>query len=99
MSNFRMMAFGAPVAVMALLLPLSQAANALSITNRDASEMKMTVVEQEGQPGLEFSIEAQQTLDNICAKGCVITLNNGETDTFEGEESVIIQNGQFTISE
>lgn len=89
----------AAIALTALLLPIGQAATALTITNRDADSMNLTVVEQSGQQGVELSIDTQQTLDGFCPRGCVITLGNGASDTFEGTEVVSIQNGQFIVDE
>lgn len=99
MTKFRTMGLLAPVLAAAMVLPLINQAGALTVTNRDAAEMEISVVEQEGQPAQAMMIKSQETLDSFCQEGCVISLANGETDTFEGDEIVTIQNGQFTVSE
>lgn len=98
MTKLYQLAWAAPVALMTWAWTYGPA-DALSITNRDSSEMAITVVEEEGKPGVTMKIEPSATLDGICTQGCVITLGNGESDTFEGEEFVSIEGGQFVISE
>lgn len=89
----------APVLALTGALIGAQAAQALSITNRDTSDVTVTVSEGESKPAMNLTVKPGETLDNICATGCEISLANGVTDSFEGEETVLIEGGQLTISE
>ena len=81
-------------------LLLAGQAHALTLTNRDAVEQRLQIVEGDEMPMTQdFVINANQTLDPICEEGCTIALENGEQNTFEGDEVVYIEDGRFVTDE
>ena len=68
------------VGVVVLLLSGS-AAHAASITNRDDQEHKVTIIE--GDTKTDHVLKPSQVLNDICAKGCTIRLNDDEDDEYE----------------
>jgi hypothetical protein len=71
-------------------------AAAISITNRDDKEYKITVLEEDGAKTTDHVLKPNQILEGICLKGCVIRLNDNEEDEYElveGTEVVSIEEG------
>lgn len=71
-------------------------AAAISITNRDDKEYKITVLEEDGAKTTDHVLKPNQILEGICMKGCVIRLNDNEEDEYElveGTEVVSIEEG------
>lgn len=68
-------------------------AAAVSLTNRDARDHKVTIVEGDKQQ--EHTLKPSAMLDGLCAKGCIIRLNDSENDEYEldGTEVVSIEDG------
>ncbi len=75
--------------------PLSAAAAGISVTNRDDKDHKLTVIEDDGAKKTDHALKPTQVLEGICAKGCVIRLNDNEEDEYEleGTEVVSIEEG------
>jgi hypothetical protein len=73
----------------------STAAHAVSITNRDEHDHKVTVIE--GDTEVEHLLKPQQALDGICAKGCTIRLNDAPDDEYqlEADDVVSIEDGSL----
>ncbi len=71
----------------------STAALAVSITNRDDKQHKITVIE--GESKIDHAVKATGVLENICMKGCIVRLNDSENDEYEleGTEVVSIEDG------
>ena len=71
----------------------STAAFAVSVTNRDDHDHKVTVVE--GKSSKDHVLKPDGVLDNVCLKGCIIRLNDSEDDEYEleGNEIVSIEDG------
>ena len=70
------------------LLSGSIAAHAVSITNRDDQDHKLTIVE--GDTKTEHVLKPMQVLSGICAKGCTVHLDDDEEEEdeeFEDEGS------------
>jgi hypothetical protein len=69
------------------------AAYTASLTNRDSKDHKVTVVE--GKTAEAHVLKPSAALGGICAKGCVIRLNDSETNEYEldGSEVVSIEDG------
>jgi hypothetical protein len=85
-----------PQAVGTILLLLSgAAAHAASITNRDEIDRKVTIIE--GERTAERVLQPSQTLNDVCAKGCTIRLDDGEDDEYllEGDDVVSIEDGSL----
>lgn len=77
-----------------LLLTASQAL-ALTVTNRDTSEQSLKITETGAQDSRVVVVEPGQTIADLCPSGCEIALSNGASASFDGDEIVNIQNGEF----
>jgi hypothetical protein len=77
------------------LLLSSTAAHAVSITNRDEHDHKVTIIE--GDKKAEHLLKPMQALDGICARGCTIRLNDAEDDEYqlEANDVVSIEDGSL----
>jgi len=73
--------------VLGLLLS-STAAHAVSITNRDDRDHKVTVIE--GDTKTDHVMKPSQVLQGICAKGCTVRLNDDEEDEYELEADDVV---------
>jgi len=93
------MTFRASTALAAALLSLGLSAAvadaAVTITNRDDKDHKVTVLEDDGAKKTDHVLKANQILENLCPKGCIIRLNDSEEDEYEleGNEQVSIEEG------
>ena len=67
--------------LVATALSAAHAFAVVSITNRDDKDHKLTIVE--GETRTEHVLKPTQVLEGICAKGCVIRLNDSENDEYE----------------
>ena len=82
------------VGVIGLLLS-STAAHAVSITNRDDQDHKVTIVE--GDTKTDHVLKPMQVLNGICAKGCTVHLDDDEEEEYqlESEDVVSIEEGSL----
>ncbi|MGE3916081.1 MAG: hypothetical protein AB7F78_10320 [Hyphomicrobiaceae bacterium] len=89
------------VATLAVMLPLSSAAAAVTLVNRDEKDHKLTVIEEQGAKSSEHMLKPSQVLEGICEKGCVIRLNDSEEDEYELEagDKVSIEEGYLYYDE
>ncbi len=78
----------------AAVLSATGAAGEVSITNRDDKDHKLTII-VEGEAQADHVLKPSQVLEGVCAKGCVIRLNDSENDEYEleGGEVVSIEDG------
>jgi hypothetical protein len=72
----------------AVLTP--SAVPAISLTNRDATDQKLIIIEGDKQS--EKIIKAGEKLE-LCEKSCVIRLPDGEDYEFDGAEIVSLEEG------
>jgi len=83
--------------VVGVIVPLSgaTAAHAVSITNRDDQDHKVTIVE--GETRTEHVLKPSQALSGICAKGCTVHLDDDEEEEYqlESEDVVSIEEGSL----
>lgn len=84
-------------AVMVFVLASGAPAYALSVTNRDGTDQKITITEGEKQR--QEVVATMKTLANVCPAGCVIQLQNGEEYEFDGNEIVSIEEGLMFLDE
>jgi hypothetical protein len=86
-------AFAFFLSTAATLAVTSTSVNAISITNRDDKDHKVTVIE--GEAKTDHALKATAVVENICMKGCVVRLNDSENDEYEleGTEVVSIEDG------
>ena len=68
-------------------------AQAATVTNRDAKEYKLTVLE--GDKAQHHILKPSAVLPDVCPKGCIVRLNDSENDEYEleGTEIVSIEDG------
>ena len=68
-------------------------AHAVSITNRDSKDFKLTIIE--GDTKQDHVLKPSGVLEGVCGKGCIIRLNDSENDEYEleGPEVVSIEEG------
>jgi hypothetical protein len=70
------------------LLSSSTAAHAVSITNRDDRDHKLTIIE--GENKTDHVLSPSKALEGICTKGCTIRLNDLEDDEYELEATDVV---------
>ncbi len=75
------------VGVVGLLLS-STAAHAVSITNRDDNDHKVTIIE--GDTRTDHVIKPSQVLTGVCAKGCTVRLDDEEDDEYQLEANDVV---------
>ena len=78
-----------------VLLSGRTAAHAVSITNRDDQDHKVTVVE--GDTKTDYVLKPSQALNGICAKGCTVHLDDDEEEEYqlEADDVVSIEEGNL----
>ncbi len=81
--------------VLAIGLAGASASAAVSITNRDDKEHKLTIIEEDGKTKADHVLKGSGVLENVCKAGCVVRLNDSEEDEYEleGTEVVSIEDG------
>ena len=70
------------------LLSSSTAAHAVSITNRDDNDHKVTIIE--GDTKADHMLKPSQVLTGVCAKGCTVRLNDDEEDEYQLEANDVV---------
>jgi hypothetical protein len=85
------------ILVMVLSVTGVSSAHALKLTNRDATEQKMTI--SENTASREQVLKPAETLDGICNGGCTIQMQDGEEYEFDGNEIVSIEEGLMFLDE
>jgi hypothetical protein len=85
------------VLVLVLSVMAVSPAHALKLTNRDATEQKMTISEDSATR--EQVLKPSETLDGICTAGCTIQMQDGEEYEFDGNEIVSIEEGLMFLDE
>src|SRR5215471_1953646 len=78
-----------------VLLSGSTAAHAVSITNRDDQDHKVTVVE--GDAKTDYVLKPSQALNGVCTKGCTVHLDDDEEEEYqlEADDVVSIEEGNL----
>ena len=81
--------------LMLAMLAGTGASAAVSITNRDDKEHKLTIIEEDGKTKADHVLKGNGVLENVCKAGCVVRLNDSEEDEYEleGTEVVSIEDG------
>lgn len=89
----RMMSGLALLALLAIAPLAITCAQAATVTNRDAKEYKLTVLE--GDKAQHHVLKPSAVLPDLCPKGCIVRLNDSENDEYEleGTEIVSIEDG------
>jgi hypothetical protein len=81
----------------AIVMATSVSAYALTLTNRDSAVYTMTVVDD--QSVQTVTIQPDETMNDLCAQGCTITLGEADSVELDGNETVMIEGGSLTIAE
>ena len=89
-----MMRLTRAMCVIGLLLSTT-AAHAVSITNRDERDHKVTIIE--GEAKADHVLKPSQTLTDICLKGCTIRLNDSEDDEYRLAASDVVSIEDGTV--
>jgi hypothetical protein len=89
-----MMRTARAIGVIGLLLSAT-AAHAVSITNRDEREHRVTVIE--GEAAAEHVLKPSQTMTGICLKGCTIRMNDSEDDEYRLTASDVVSIEDGTV--
>jgi hypothetical protein len=78
-----------------VLLSGHTATHAVSITNRDDQDHKVTIVE--GDAKTDYVLKPSQALNGICAKGCTVHLDDDEEEEYqlEADDVVSIEEGNL----
>ena len=84
----------------ALAVSLSGEARALTLVNRDTVAQRVQISEGGDEAVTsEVLVEMDESVEGICVEGCVLALENGVQQSFEGDETVVIEKGLFVIAE
>lgn len=83
--------------VACLSLAAVSPAQALKLTNRDPSDQKITVQENNGSR--EQVVKPSESVEAFCTAGCTIKMQNGEEYEFDGNEIVSIEEGLIFLDE
>ena len=86
------LAFG----LLAAIVLLSAApAHAVSVTNKDDKDHKLTIVE--GDTKQDLVLKPNGVLDGVCPKGCAMRLGDSDDDEYvlEGAETVSIEDNKL----
>ena len=77
----------------AVLLLSSTAVGAVSVTNRDDRDHKITIIE--GETKVEHVLKATEVKEGLCPKGCVLRLNDNDDEEYEldAKDVVTIEDG------
>lgn len=72
---------------------MTSAAFAVTLTNRDVKDVKVTVVESDARQ--EHILNPGKVIEGVCQKGCIIRLNDSDNAEYEleGSEAVSIEEG------
>lgn len=83
-----------PAALLSVVL-LATSAGAASVTNRDGSDHKVTVIE--GDSKQDHVVKPGGILEGICQKGCLMRLNDSTEEPYEleGPEVTWIEGGEL----
>jgi hypothetical protein len=78
------------ILISAVLALWPQFALAITLTNRDATDQKLIIIEGDKQK--ERLVKPGEKVE-LCEKSCVIRLPDGEDYEFDGEETVSLEEG------
>jgi hypothetical protein len=71
--------------------------HAASITNRDTSEHYLQISESEDSEGQEVVIAAEESISDICMKGCMIGVDGDDSIQVDGGDNLVIQDGVLSV--
>ncbi len=71
-----------------LVSSVVHAGASVSITNRDDRDHKVTLIE--GEQKVDHVLKRDQTLQDVCPKGCVLRLNDVDDDEYQLEPGDVV---------
>lgn len=75
-------------------------ADAITLTNEDDATYDVEVLVGEGAAAMDaFKLENGEVRGDFCPDGCVLKLDNGTEQYFDGNEDVTIKDGEFAFPE
>lgn len=79
----------------ALLISVSSAALAASVTNRDDTDHTVTIVEEGTQK--DHVLKKDEVLEGVCLRGCTIRIDGDDVNPYEldGSEITTIEGGDL----
>ena len=86
------------ISVLTVVLGSGGLANAtMSVTNQDAYE-RTVLIKEDRQEARTYDIQIgpDETIEGLCEDGCIVLLENGIEERFEGYEQVYIHKGRLT---
>lgn len=69
-------------------LLMTSTAFAVTITNRDEKETKVSIIE--GAATQDYVLDAGKGVVGVCQQGCIIRLNDSDSDEYELEGSEVV---------
>lgn len=87
----------ATACAVAAWLVTAGAVQALTLTNRDTSDVWLEITEQESEELAIFVVEPGHVIEDVCTRGCTIRTEDGDEEDFEGTEIVEIKDGELTV--
>jgi hypothetical protein len=70
-------------------------ASAITISNSDPDPHTVTVTV--GSDSKQVTVAPDQEVDNVCAEGCIVQLENGEQYQMSGGEAISIEDGVIFV--
>jgi hypothetical protein len=83
----------------ALALVLAWPAQAMTLTNRDATDLMVKITDSGDGADQDLLLAANETIEDVCENGCTLILEDGQQADFNGDEDVYIEGGRFIIAE
>ena len=88
------------IALAAMAALLAAPVQAATLTNRSADEVVVQINEEGDETVSEqVTLAPDETVSNVCDNGCVMVLENGQQQSFEGNEIIYLADGGFVIAE
>lgn len=79
----------------AAMMAIAGAVSAASVVNYDQIERKFTMIV--GEQRRDYTLEAGQTLQQVCESGCLIVMQDGMRIDLDGQEIAAIEEGKMFV--
>lgn len=88
------------IALAAAAALLATPVQAATLTNRSADEVVVQINEEGDEiVSKQVTLAPDETVTDVCDQGCVMVLENGAQQSFEGDEIIYLEDGGFVIAE
>ena len=85
------------LALAGALILVAGTAQAASITNRDTSEHYLQISDNEDSEAQEVVIAAEESMTDLCMKGCMIGVDGDDSIQVDGGDNLVIQDGVLSV--